>query len=113
MHELSLCGSIFKIVDRAAEGRPVSAIHLQLGRLRQVVPETLRYCWGLVSEGTSLAGSVLVVESVPVTVVCRGCSAESAVADALVLVCGSCGAATVDVATGEEFLLTSLELQDR
>jgi len=57
VHELSLCGSIGSIVERHAAGRPVSVIHVQIGQLRQVVPDTLVYCWELVSEGTQLAGS--------------------------------------------------------
>ena len=111
MHELSLCSSIYSIVDRAARGRPVSTIHLQVGALRQVVPETLVYCWGLVSADTPLAGSELAVESVPLHVACHECGTSSAVTDGMVR-CPACGAGKVEVTTGEEFMVTSLELRE-
>ena len=57
MHELSLCQSILGIVDRARAGRTVEAVELKIGQMRQVVPETLVFCWGLVTESTGLDGS--------------------------------------------------------
>lgn len=110
MHELSLCGSIYEIADRAAAGRPVAVIHLQVGQLRQVVPETLSYCWTLVADQTDLAGSQLEVDSVPVTLRCLDCDTRSTLTD-LLLCCTSCGGFHVDVTAGEEFTLTSLELE--
>lgn len=110
MHELSLCGAIYEIVDRRAQGRPVSVINLQVGRLRQVVPETLTFCWTVVSDQTPLAGSCLAIDLVPVTLVCRRCSTTTLLSEELLLLCGACGLDDVSVATGEEFLLESLEL---
>ena len=65
MHELSICGSIADIVTRRAAGRSVKVINVRVGQLRQIVPDTLVYCWELVSADTSLAGSRISVESVP------------------------------------------------
>jgi hydrogenase nickel incorporation protein HypA/HybF len=110
MHELSMCGSIYEIVGRAAAGRPVAVIHLRVGQLRQVVPETLTYCWTLVSDQTELAGSQLEVDSVPVTLRCLDCDSSTTLADELLLLCTQCDGIHVSVTTGEEFMLTSLEL---
>lgn len=112
MHELSLCGSIFSIVDRAAAGRGVSVVHLQVGKLRQVVPDSLRYCWTLVSERTPLAGSVLDIDSIDITLACQDCAAVSRVEHELILICAECGSRMVTVATGEEFFLTSFDLTE-
>lgn len=110
MHELSLCRSIQTVVEKAAEGRAVESVHLQVGKLRQVVPDTLVYCWGIVTDGTTLGGSTLHVESIPITVTCRECHHDTGVAHELVLVCGACGSPMVDVTTGEEFLVTSIDV---
>jgi hydrogenase nickel incorporation protein HypA/HybF len=112
MHELSLCESIYEIVDRTAAGRPVSVIYLQVGQLRQVVPETLMYCWNVVSDQTELAGSEIEVDSVPVTLRCLDCDASTTLADELLLLCTRCDGTHVSVITGEEFMLTSLELAE-
>lgn len=110
MHELSLCHAIRGVVEKARDQRPVTTIHMQVGQLRQVVPETLSYCWGLVSEATGLAGSRLDIDHVPVTLSCRTCSAGTAVDQVLILTCSSCGSGDVDVLTGEEFMVTSIDL---
>lgn len=112
MHELSLCGAIYEIVERAAAGRPVTVIHLQVGRLRQVVPDTLRFCWTVVCDQTDLAGTELEVDSVPVSLRCLECDAASTVRDELLMLCTRCGGNHVSVITGEEFMLTSLELAE-
>lgn len=110
MHELSLCHSIIGIVDRARRDRAVSVVHLQVGHLRQVVPETLRYCWTLVTEATPLAGSVLEIDHVPVRLACGACGAETEVEHALVLTCRACESGQVTPVTGEEFLVTTIDL---
>ena len=110
MHELSLCGSIADVVKRHAGERQVDRIHLRIGALRQVVPDTLEYCWTMVSEGTDLAGSVLDVERVPATITCRSCGQTMELGAYPILLCLQCDGTDVDVVTGEEFLVTSLEI---
>ena len=110
MHELSICGSIADIVSRRAGGRPVRVINVRVGQLRQVVPDTLAYCWEMVSAETSLDGSRLAVEQVPARLRCRDCEIEAEVGDLPVFVCAKCGGFNTQVVAGEEFLITSLEL---
>ena len=112
MHELSLCNSIASIVDRAAAGRPIETVHLELGRFRQVVPDTLTYCWELVTATTALAGSRLSVHPVDITLGCATCDATTSPDAELVLLCGSCGGGDVSMLTGEEFMITSLDLKE-
>lgn len=107
-----MCESIYEIVDRTAAGRTVTVIHLQVGQLRQVVPDTLTYCWTVVSDQTPLAGSQLVVHTVPVTLRCLNCGCATTLTDELLLICTQCDGADVKVTTGEEFMLTSLELAE-
>lgn len=109
MHELSLCRSIYGIVDRSRGERRVEVVHLQVGRLRQVVPETLEYCWRLTTETTPLAGSRLDIDHVPVVLDCS-CGASTTVERDLVLACASCQGGEVTLRTGEELLVTSLDL---
>lgn len=112
MHELSLCRSIAGIVDRAAAGRPVASITLDVGELRQVVPQTLQYCWGLVTQTTALDGSTLVINRIQGVVECEGCGEHTRMVEAITLVCSGCGGTEVRVVEGEEFLVRSLELKE-
>ncbi len=110
MHELSICGSIADIATRHAAGRPVKVINVRVGQLRQIVPDTLVYCWELVSAETPLAGSRISVESVPAVSAAGRASSVTDVGAVPVLVCGGCGGFDAEIVSGEEFLITSLEL---
>lgn len=112
MHELSICGAIADVVTKHAGGRRVETVHLRIGRLRQVVPDTLAYCWGLMSADTDLDGSVLDVEDVPVRVACHECGETSEVEDLPLFVCRRCDAVDVSVVAGEEFLVTALDFAE-
>ncbi len=110
MHELSLCRSIYGIVDNARGARSVTAVHLQVGQLRQVVPDTLTYCWSMITETTPLAGSILDIDHVPVRLDCAACGERTTVEHVLVLTCGSCASGDITLHTGEEFMVTSIDL---
>ncbi|MBW0116770.1 hydrogenase maturation nickel metallochaperone HypA [Pseudonocardia abyssalis] len=111
MHELSICRSIVDIVDRHAAGREVRIVHLQVGALRQIVPDTLVYCWALMNADTPLASSELRVESIPGAIRCRPCDRRQSLAES-VLICGNCGGQDVEIVAGEEFLITTLDLAE-
>jgi len=112
LHELSICGSIADIAAGYAAGRPVDVINVRVGQLRQVVPDTLVYCWNLVSGQTPLAGSRIVVETVPARIKCRACAHVTEIGPVPVFACGACGGSDAEVISGEEFLITSLELAE-
>jgi hydrogenase nickel incorporation protein HypA/HybF len=110
VHELSLCGAIADIARRRAGDRRVDVIHVRIGRLRQVIPDTLVFCWSLVTSGSELDGSVLEVERIDARLRCRACGEEHAFGEDLVFACPGCHGLDVEVVAGEEFDVTALEL---
>jgi len=108
---LSLCRSIEKIVASAAGEKKVAVVELDIGELRQVVPSTLEYCWRMVTEGTPLESSRLAVRRVPAVIRCEDCGAETTLAEAPILRCGSCSSTSVEVRSGEEFIVTAVQLE--
>lgn len=111
MHELSICRAIADIVHRHAADHPVETVHIRVGQLRQIVPDTLVHCWALVTHGTALADSTLDVESVPAEIRCRHCD-HSQKLTAPIFICDLCTGTDVEIVAGEEFLITSLELTE-
>jgi hydrogenase nickel incorporation protein HypA/HybF len=109
VHELSLCGAVADITARRAEGRPVATIHLTVGQLRQVVPDSLLFCWMMVTEGTELEGSVLDLDPVAARLRCRACDIDFAMPWPPAFACPSCGGLNVAVVAGEEFEVTALD----
>jgi hydrogenase nickel incorporation protein HypA/HybF len=110
VHELALCGAIADIATRRAGEREVAAIHVRVGQLRQVVPDTLIFCWSLVTDDTPLAGSVLELERVAALLECAACRDRHAMGDSFSLACPVCGALDVAVLAGDEFVVTALDL---
>lgn len=88
------------------------AIHIRIGQLRQVVPDTLDYCWSLVSAGSELDGAVLDIETVPARIACQDCGTVGEVGELPLFVCESCHGVAVSVVAGEEFLITALDVAE-
>lgn len=59
MHELGLCRNIVAIVSEHAAGRRVKRVRLTVGPLACVERSALQFCWGIVTDGTALAGAGL------------------------------------------------------
>ena len=112
MHELSIAESMVRIADRHAAGRPVTAVEVKVGHLRQVVPSALELAFELVAKGTAVEGAELRMDEVPAAGVCRTCGGKSRF-DGFPLACGACGGLDVEVTQGEELLVEALELDER
>ena len=108
MHELALCQAIVDTVSRHAEGRRVERVEVRIGHLRQVVPDSLMFSWELLTDGTDLSGCALAVDHVPAVVECRACGGATRL-DLPILVCGTCGSTDVDLVSGQEFLIASID----
>ncbi|MGV9709946.1 hydrogenase maturation nickel metallochaperone HypA [Gordonia sp. NPDC003424] len=111
MHELSLCHAIAGVVTSHADRRDVRTIHLRIGALRQVVPDTLTFCWGIVAEQEGFDGAELAIDWIPASVRCAACGADSEITSRFSICCPHCRSPEVTVLTGEEFLITSLDVR--
>lgn len=110
MHELSICAAIARAVLHHAGGRKVSSVKLQVGSLRQVVPDTLVFCWSIAAGDPLLEGSVLDVDVVPAEVECVQCGTRH-ILSRFVLQCPDCRGA-VSVVSGEELFIVSIDVID-
>lgn len=111
MHELSIAQAIAQKARERAGCRPVTAVAIRIGHLRQVVPDALEFSWTMITEAGDLQGCRLEIEQVPATVYCPDCDTTTTL-DYPILLCGSCDQAHVTLMTGEEFMVVSLELSE-
>jgi hydrogenase nickel incorporation protein HypA/HybF len=112
MHELSLCRAIAGVVTPHAAGRRVDVVRVRVGALRQVVPESLQFCWTLVREHENMPQAELELELVPARVRCRACGEQSDIESRWSVLCPQCQSGDVEVVAGEEFLVTSVDVTD-
>ncbi|MGQ0617722.1 MAG: hydrogenase maturation nickel metallochaperone HypA [Acidimicrobiia bacterium] len=111
MHELSLCQAIASSVAKHAAGRPVSRVGVRIGHLRQVVVDSLLFSWQVLTDGSDLAGCELEVDHVPAVVTCRECGASTTL-DFPIMMCGSCEGTEVELVSGEELLIVSIDVPE-
>ena len=111
MHELSLSSAIVNTVVKHAEGRPVTVVSLRVGRLRQVVPDTLAFYFDFVARDTVCEGARLEQELIPARLRCEVCDAEWEI-ELPVFRCPTCGGADVRVAAGDELEVESIEVEE-
>jgi hydrogenase nickel incorporation protein HypA/HybF len=114
VHELSIALSIVEGAEAEVErqgGGHVCAVHLKLGPLSGVVREALLFSYELACEGTSLEGSSLIIEEVPIRVYCEQCGSEEDPISGRSLHCARCGNSACRVVKGAELELSALELQ--
>jgi hydrogenase nickel incorporation protein HypA/HybF len=111
MHELSLSSAILETAVRHAAGRPVKAVELTVGTLRQVVPSSLEFYWEIVARGTVCEGSRLELSVVQALVSCNDCATEWTL-DEPVFACPSCESKNVEVLKGTEFMVESIDVSE-
>jgi len=109
MHELAITQSVVDMVVERTAGRRVGLVRLDVGALSGVVPDAMQFCYELLTDGTSLEGSTLVIEQTPGAAHCRTCGQDFALDD-LILLC-PCGSADVDLVAGRELRVLSVELE--
>ena len=113
MHEFSVCQNLLQQVEalaRTHRARAVSRIRLQIGLLSGIEAVLLAQAFTVACAGTVADGAVLETESLPVRVRCQSCGAASDVPPNR-LVCGACGDWHTELLSGDEMLLTSVELE--
>lgn len=111
MHELSLSSAIVNTVVKHAAGRRVTVVSLRVGKLRQVVPDTLDFYFGFVARDTVCEGARLEQELVPALLRCGDCGQNWEV-DFPVFRCPSCGSGGAEVESGNEFEVESIEVEE-
>jgi hydrogenase nickel incorporation protein HypA/HybF len=113
MHEMSIAQSLLNIILQESEAhqvRRVVSVALRVGELSSVEPESLRFCFELIAQGTIVEGAELQIERVSVTCRCEDCGTEFSV-EQLLFICPSCGGRRVEVLSGRELNIQSLEAE--
>lgn len=112
MHELAVCEELIRQVSALAvehEADRVTRITLQIGPLSGVEAAQLAQAFTIACCGTSAEKAELEIETPPVVVWCASCRVESA-AVANELICANCGDWRVELRSGNEMILKSLQL---
>ncbi len=109
MHEMGITQSIVAIVSEQAAGRKVRRVTLEIGKLAAIMPESIRFCFDVVSQGSALDGAALDIIEIPGRARCLACGAEVALTEPFGRC--SCGSHRLERLAGEELNIKSMELE--
>jgi hydrogenase nickel incorporation protein HypA/HybF len=108
VHELAITQSVVEAVAERLPDATISCVRLDIGALSGVAPDSVRFCFDLVTEGTNLQGARLEITQQPGRCRCRGCGTEFE-PDRMIALC-PCGSADVSVLAGEQLRIESVEV---
>lgn len=115
MHEMGIARQLVQIaldaVPEDIDAPKVARLNLKIGKLAAIAAHSLTFCFGIIAKDTPLENARLIIESVPVTAYCKACAHTWEVKNP-VFTCPFCEDGVVEVITGREIEITSLELSD-
>ena len=113
MHELSIAHEICGIVIQHLPDNcgPVKSVRVKVGKLSNVLVDSLQFCFEAITRDTPVEGAQLEVEEVPVTISCNHCGYVSDVED-FNYNCRSCSSQDVNLKSGTEMQVVDIELND-
>jgi hydrogenase nickel incorporation protein HypA/HybF len=108
MHELGITQEIVGIVTERAQDRKVKRIVLEIGKLSCVLPDAVRFCFGLCAAGTIAEEAELEIIQPPGLGRCRQCGTEFPL-EGVIARC-LCGSGEVEWLSGEELRIREMEI---
>jgi hydrogenase nickel incorporation protein HypA/HybF len=108
MHELAITqGVVDQIRERLGDAR-VTRVALEIGRLSGMVADSVRFCFDVCAQGTTLEGARLEIIQTEGRARCRRCAACFAVDDLFALC--RCGSADLELLAGQELKIREVEI---
>lgn len=109
MHELGITRNVVAIVAEHAEGRKVTRVALDIGRLSGVMSEAIRFAFDVVAQGTCIEGARLDIRDIDGRGRCRACGTDFAT-PTLFTPC-ACGSRDVERVAGEDLKVREFEYE--
>ena len=108
---MSLAEGILGVAQDAAGGENITSIRVRVGRLQHVTQDSLRFAFELVARDTNAETATIEVDQVPIKYRCKRCSNEGEI-ELPNFNCLSCSSSEVEILSGEEILVDSVELHN-
>jgi hydrogenase nickel incorporation protein HypA/HybF len=112
MHELSVATAVLNTALKHAGDRQVTVVSVRMGRMRQVVPEPLRFYFGIVARDTRCEGAALELVEIGARLECAECG-QGWAPEIPAFRCPACGSADVRVLAGEELEVDYIEVEEQ
>ncbi|MBW1779587.1 MAG: hydrogenase maturation nickel metallochaperone HypA [Deltaproteobacteria bacterium] len=112
MHEMSIAQGLLDIIKEEMDkhgARVLRSVRLQIGQLSAIVPESLSFCFEIMTAGTELEGARLNMEMIPLRGICRKCNREFEIKE-YAFECPYCSSREIDTISGQELSIVEMEV---
>jgi len=112
LHEMALMAGVFDIIKQYTKDiadKKVTRITLVVGEMTNAIPDALNAAFEAYSPGTAAEGAELVIKEIPLTARCPECGWEGKT-EKHVFICPKCSSLGLDIVTGRELYVESLEV---
>jgi len=112
MHEMSIAQSLVDIIKEEMvkhDARGLKSVRLHIGQLSAIVPKSLSFCFEVMTSGTDLEGTELVMEIVPLRAACRECGETFEIKD-YSFECPNCHSVEIDTISGQDLSIVEMEV---
>lgn len=113
MHELSMAMSLVEQIASIMGNEGASKLHsitLAVGKYSGVEKECFEFAFSIAAEGSPAENAVLIIVQTDMKVRCRDCGVET-VNEMPLAKCGKCSSLNVEVISGREFNIKSMEVE--
>jgi len=112
MHELSVATAVLNTALKHSDDQPVSLVSLRVGRMRQVVGDSLSFYFEIVARDTLCEGARLEIEEIEAELQCDRCERRWK-PSIPAFRCPDCGSPEVTILAGEELEVDYIEVESR
>ncbi len=113
MHEMSIAQSLIEIIQEEMarhHARVLRSVRLHVGEMSAVVPDSLSFCFEVITAGTQLEGARLIMDLIPLEGRCSACGEQFRIKD-YVFSCPFCGSTDMETVGGRELSIVELEVE--
>jgi hydrogenase nickel incorporation protein HypA/HybF len=113
MHELPVTQNILDIAINHGNKNNASRIlqlNIVIGQLSSFIDDSIQFYWDLISKDTIAEGAILSIKRIPAKFSCLDCNNKYNLSpDGFE--CPECGSSHVEILTGKEFYLNSIDIE--
>ena len=110
MHEMSIAHSLFDILKEEMtrnNAKTLRSVKLRIGELSAVVPDSLSFCFQVMTQGTNMEGAELMMDIIPLKGMCRSCGNSFEIKD-YVFKCPHCKGSEIETVSGQDLSIVEM-----
>ncbi|MEO0122927.1 MAG: hydrogenase maturation nickel metallochaperone HypA [candidate division WOR-3 bacterium] len=111
MHEYSVTKSLVDLCNQEAERHKINSVKLikvRLGKFTGFSPEAINFYFDYLKKGTRCEFAKIDFFDIPIRIKCCDCNFENEIEEPL-FVCPQCGKTAIEILSGREFYVESIE----